>query len=342
MAKHLFVDTNVYLRVFRKTSDTLNEVELLLQLIEAGEVVLYTTDQVIEEYFRNVEREIEEAFQEIRSIPDRVELPRLAQDFEHASEIFEAFNKIQSAKKALLVEAAEAADGGALKADELITKIFDAATEIERTDEIIEASKLRRDLGNPPGKKDSLGDQINWECLVAEVPEDEDLAIISRDGDFSVKIGARKVKQFLKDEWAAEKDSEVMLFHDMKSYLSQEFPDFKDAKSVKKSSAINKLSNSGSFMTTHKQIANLESVFDQIKVPDAIKIFNALLDNKQVKWIATDDDVRQFYTKLFRRYYLETPSDLDERLYEVAPYLDPSSAIQQDEDVDEDEEDAPF
>ena len=339
MAKHLFIDTNVYLRVFRKTSDTLNEVELLLELVEAGEVVLYTTDQVIEEYFRNVEREIEEAFQEIRAIPDRAELPRLAQDFDHASEILEAFNKIQTAKKALLAEAAEAAQGGVLKADALITGIFDAAVEIDRTDEIIDASRLRRDLGNPPGKKDSLGDQINWECLLAEVPDATEFAIISRDGDFTVKIGARKVKQFLKDEWSAEKDSEIALFHDIKGYLSHEFPDFKDAKSVKKSSAIKKLENSRSFMTTHRQIANLEEVYDQIKSSDSIRIFEALLSNNQIKWIATDEDVESFYTKLFKRYYHETPSELDERLYGVAPYLDPNASTDEDED---DEDDMPF
>lgn len=338
MPKHLFIDTNVYLRIFRKTSDTLNEVELLLELINAGEIRLYTTEQVLEEYFRNVEREVEEAFEDIRSIAERVELPRLAQQFEHASEILEAFNRIRGAKKALLEEARVASDGGTLKADELITQIFDAATEIERTEDIIEDARLRRDLGNPPGKKDTLGDQINWECLLEAVPNKKNLNLISRDGDFAIKAGVRKIKQFLRDEWADEKESEVILFQDIKSYLSEEFPDFKDANAVKKSAAISKLEKSGSFITTHKQIANLVSVYDQIKLSDATRIFRALIDNNQVKWISSDSDVREFYSKLFERFYIETPKSLDEELYEVAPYLDPDF----EGDDDEDDDDIPF
>jgi hypothetical protein len=180
-------------------------------------------------------------------------------------------------------------------------------------------------LGNPPGKKDSLGDQINWECLLNRVPPLQDLSIISRDGDFSFKAGVKKIRQFLKDEWSDQKESDIRLFYDLKSYLAAEFPDFKDAKSVKKSAAITKLRSSGTFINTHKQIANLNEVYDQIKFNDAVKIFEALLNNDQVKWIATDDDVREFYSKLFKRYYSETARELDVQLYEVASYLNPDS-----------------
>lgn len=321
--KHLFIDTNVFLRIFRKTSDTINEVELLFELIEIGKIKLYTTDQISEEYFRNVERELEEALVEIRQVPDKVELPRLTQQFSHASEILKAFATIQSAKKALLAEAAEAIEGGQLKADSLISKIFGAATKFARSEDIIAKARLRRDLGNPPGKIDSLGDQINWEALLEGVPEKSALSLISKDGDYSLKGGSPKIKQYLKDEWAEKKGATITLYMDLKTYLAAEFPAFKDTKSVKKSVAIEALEKSGNFASTHKQISNLNAAYDGIDVGDALRIFRAIIVNPQVRWIANDADVREFYKKLFTRFYIDTPPDLDEALFEVAPYLDP-------------------
>lgn len=338
MSKHLFIDTNVFLRIFRKTSDTINEVEVLLELIESKKIELYTTEQISEEYFRNVERELEEALQEIKQIPEKVELPRLTQQFPHASQILKAFADIQAAKKSLIEEATQAIEGGQLKADALISRIFDAATKFPRSNEIIDRARLRRDLGNPPGKNDSLGDQVNWEALLEGVPAKSPLSIISIDGDFSLKKGSSKIKQYLKDEWFEKKGATVNLYIDLKGYLSNEFPEFKDVKSVKKSVAIDDLENSNNFSNTHKQISNLESVYENINLEDALRIFKAMTENPQVHWIANDTDVKAFYTKLFTRFYPETPPELDRELIEVASYL---SVIETPNQL-ADEDDIPF
>lgn len=329
--EHIFIDTNVLLRIFNKTSDTLNEVEVLLELVKANQVTLYTTEQVVEEFYRNAEHEIENAISDIAAIPDKVELPRITQQFGEASEILSHFNAIRQAKKALLEAAREAAQGGELREDSLVGEIFAEATELPRTPEIIEKARLRRDLGNPPGKKDTLGDQINWECLLSGVENGKNLSILSRDGDFSVKIGSKSVKQFLESEWEGAKVSKICLFHDLKEFLSEAFPDIKTPLDAKKNSALSKLKKSGSFLTTHKQIAILAEIIDQLSLEEATKAFRALIENEQVRWIATDEDVKEFYSRLFERFYPKTPHELDEELIAVAPYLGPDES-----DLDDD------
>jgi hypothetical protein len=52
-------------------------------------------------------------------------------------------------------------------------------------------------VGNPPGKQGSLGDAINWEALLAEVPDGEDLYLIADDRDYLSVLNENKPKEFL-------------------------------------------------------------------------------------------------------------------------------------------------
>lgn len=66
--------------------------------------------------------------------------------------------------------------------------------------------------------------------------------------------------------------------------------------------AIGYLENSGSFATTHAAIANLEPYLDVLDFTDATLLFNAAIDNSQVRWVLSDDDVNDFYLKLTSRF----------------------------------------
>lgn len=66
--------------------------------------------------------------------------------------------------------------------------------------------------------------------------------------------------------------------------------------------AIGYLENSGSFATTHAAIGNLEQYVDLLDPDDAALLFNAAIDNSQVRWVLGDDDVNNFYLKLTSRF----------------------------------------
>ena len=54
----------------------------------------------------------------------------------------------------------------------------------------------RTEIGNPPGKKGSLGDAIIWESLLGHAP-DEPLHFVSDDIDYKSKLNKLKMKDFL-------------------------------------------------------------------------------------------------------------------------------------------------
>jgi hypothetical protein len=72
-----------------------------------------------------------------------------------------------------------------LAADILFANIVKAAGVIEPKQAELNAAYHRMSLNNPPGKKGSLGDRLNWEQLLSRMPNQADLHIVSKDGDFA-------------------------------------------------------------------------------------------------------------------------------------------------------------
>lgn len=80
-------------------------------------------------------------------------------------------------------------------------------------------AKTRIDLGNPPGKKKSLGDAVNWEILKDEVPLGEDLYFVGEDVDFYSDLYKDNFKEMLIDEWQNDKKSTIFCYKRLAHFL---------------------------------------------------------------------------------------------------------------------------
>ena len=67
-------------------------------------------------------------------------------------------------------------------------------------------------MGNPPGKDNKYGDAVNWECLLDNVPNGEDLYFISADKDYRSLIHHENMNPFLIKEWKIKKFKYLFLF----------------------------------------------------------------------------------------------------------------------------------
>ncbi len=84
-----------------------------------------------------------------------------------------------------------------------------------------------------------------------------------------------------------------------------------------KNEAIEYLKESGSFYTTHMAISKLSQYFGYFDAFDATKIFNAALENAQVGWIISDDDVYDFYVKLANEFLTAVEPDLASQIVDL-------------------------
>lgn len=301
---HLFLDTNTYLGFFRLSDDNLEQLRKLSERVGSGETTLYVTAQVRNEFLRNRESTIEEALDTVRKAPN------LPNQFAHLFEALEGYGDVRTALndanqklRKLMEDAVEAVANGSLHADELIKDLFAHGKSVELTDAILEAAKLRVLLGNPPGKAGSYGDAVNWESLLVEVPNGEDLVLVTNDRDYKSKLDPHRLNEYLIDEWTRQKGSEIHLHGSLRTALEAHYPEIQLAPEPEPEQiqAIERLKNAGSFAATHAAIARL-SRFSEFTADQVAALVEAANENSQVGGIMGDDDVFDFYDGIARQY----------------------------------------
>ncbi len=314
---HLFLDTNTYLGFFRLSDDNLDQLKKLSERVGSGETTLYVTEQVRAEFLRNRESTIDEALDTVR----KVSLPS---QFAHLFETLDGYEDVRSALKdadgklhKLMEDAVNAVADGSLHADELINDLFAHGKNIDLTAAILEAAKLRVLLGNPPGKPGSCGDAVNWESLLAEVPNGEGLVLVTNDRDYKSKLDPKRLNEYLIDEWTRKKGSQIDLHGNLRSALGAHYPEIKLAPETEpeKDQAVEKLVNADSFSGTHAAIRGL-SRFSEFDPDQVAALVDAALSNSQIRAIMEDDDVFEFYDGVTRQYGPTMESGLFDRLNE--------------------------
>jgi hypothetical protein len=198
-----------------------------------------------------------------------------------------------------------------LAADLLLQRLFKIADLIKRTPEIIGKARERVELGNPPGKKGSIGDAVNWESLLSSVPNHVKFIVIADDSDFFSPLNTNRVNEFLFDEWVTRKKSKPQFYRKLSSFFKEHYPTISLKTEQEKDGLIERLAASSNFAATHSLIAQLSKYdgFTQKQVEDLV---NALKMNNQVLWIIDDEDVHAFYKNIYDKYFFSLIDQSDE------------------------------
>ena len=302
--KNLFIDTNIWLSLYHFTNDDLEQFNKLKNYI-GTDVKLFIPKQVQDEIRRNREAKLKDAFKsfEIKS----VQYPAFCKAYEE----FEAFNKDYNNLLYRYKEWKKKIDADIinknLPADLTITDLFGKTGLIE-CDSYINTAYARYRIGNPPGKDNKYGDAINWECLLDVVPNGEDLYFISADKDYRSDLSDEYFNPFLAEEWSEKKGSKVIFYRNLVTFLNEHIKDIQLRTEQEKQELINKLSESGSFVTTHGVIAMLNkySGWTDAQVEELCSIAE---NNTQVSWVLSDMDVLSFYSSLLGKKDYEKLND---------------------------------
>jgi predicted nucleic acid-binding protein len=318
----VFIDTNIYLAFYHLSSDELEELKKIAVLLEQEQLTLFVTDQVKNEFARNRETKIADALKRLREQRLNLSFPQMCKDYPDYAALRQ-HQKDYEVKHAALLEKMQADIlANQLKADGVIATLFEKATILKTTAEIVTKARLRMDLGNPPGKDRSLGDAVNWELLLAHVPDGGHLNLISDDRDFASPLDEEEVNQFLDDEWTSAKHSDLYLYKRLSLFFKDEFPDIKLATELEKELWIQKLASSSNFATTHGVIGKLANYAADFTAAQANAVVAVALANKQVGWIIKDDDVEEFYRELLQTHEANIDA---QNLQKLKALLDPSA-----------------
>ncbi len=294
---NLYLDSNVWLSFYHYSNDDLEQLRKVDVLLKQKRLTLFLPEQTINEVRRNRDGKIASAITRFKVDKLAAEFPRICQDYEEYDAMRKAIREFQEAKARLLERLTNDSTNGLLKADEIIAQLFQRAQEIPMTEEILARAKQRRDLGNPPGKEGSYGDAINWECLLAEVPQQEDLFFVTNDSDYFSKISEDEFSPFLQYEWTEKKQSSLFCFSRLSTFFGDRFPEIRFAADLERELLITDLTESSSFARTRRTLRQLVGCSDF--TPEQINaIVDATLSNNQIYWIAGDADINGYLKRL--------------------------------------------
>lgn len=296
--ENLFLDANILLDFYRYGDDDLTEISKLVALAKDQEIRLFCNQHLKDEVNRNREKILADTFGELKSKRLTIKAPNYCEQFDELKAVREHLKKANKAHNELIKRVQEAIAQRGIGADRLIADLWGVAHEMAIDKETLDAALHRVQLGNPPGKKTSLGDAIHWETLLRD--ESFHLShvdIVSRDSDFASDFNPQEIKDFLSDEWISTKGkyAKVRVFPSLSDYFIKVFPQIELSDETKKNELISRLQESPNFASTHGIICEL-SKYDFFTRGQTTKLFEALVNNNQVGWIAKDDDVAEFYT----------------------------------------------
>lgn len=169
--------------------------------MDNGDLILYVPNQTLDEYRRNRENKIADALKSLKDQKLNLKFPAFCKDYGEYSSLRDLQKEFEKQHSSLVKQISEDIESYSLKADQVIEELFENAKIIKTDGAFLARARTRMDIGNPPGKQGSLGDAINWEALLSEVPDDEDLYLIADDRDYFSVIDENKPKEFLIREW---------------------------------------------------------------------------------------------------------------------------------------------
>jgi len=304
----LFIDTNIYLSFYHFTSDDLDELGKLAVIMADGTVTLYVPEQVADEFQRNREAKIAQALKQLKGQRLNLQFPQLCKDYSEYNAMRISQKKFEQAHAELLEKLAIDISEKTLKADKTIAMLFEQSSHIPNSDELVQKARLRIEIGRPPGKKDSLGDALNWEALLATVPR-ENLYFVSDDKDYCSPLRDDLFSRYLEDEWKKTKGSDLRFYKRLSLFFEDMFPTIKLSGELEKEVLIRQLAVSSSFAKTHIVVGKLSN-HSGFTVDQLNAILEAYVSNNQVNWILSDPDVRGFIEWILGNRQVLNPDNL--------------------------------
>jgi len=295
--KNVFLDSNIWLSLYHFTS---NDLDQFCKLKDLNKKVfrIFIPEQTSYEVKRNRDTKVQDALKCFEKFKDyNLSFPSFCKSYSEYQNFSSDFEKLKKDHKEWCEKIKGDIATQSLEADKVIKDLFESSELIPCTKEIIRSAEIRYKRGNPPGKDNKLGDAINWECLLLNLPDGEDLSFISADKDYASAIDNKQFNLFLKEEWEVKKKSSIHFYVDLNTFFRVNDIEIKLEIEQKKEDLINSLRYSWSFENTHNIISELDKLSDW-STEQIERMCYAASNNFQVSYIFSDKDVFDFYKKI--------------------------------------------
>lgn len=227
----LFIDANIYLRFYDSKAENYQKLLKTLQEVRKDIIVTYQIeDEIVRNRYRlfkdSLSQYITKSQPELISIPAHISAKFDSEINEWNTERKKIHEQVKASNKTLLK-----ISSGALQevysASDVVSKTLNSLFKdaLKPSAQQLKDAITRKTKGNPPGKDhDPLGDQLNWEQLMASLRGVSKLFIVTQDKDYAVEIEKTKPvihPLLLRDLKRKHPKIEVEVFYDLSSALKK-------------------------------------------------------------------------------------------------------------------------
>jgi len=307
---HLYIDANIFVTFFETSQDALAELEKLAVLLRTKNATLWLPNQTRREFWKNREKGIKKLIEDYSNHNLLGKAPLLVREDENYGKLKETVALLEKERAEVVKRIKEQLSSEDTLADKMIKELFDLSTHIDSDFEEIFLKAHRRALCHtPPGKSEDIGDRLAWESLLAQLPQQAELHLITDDGDYESDLSPGQPHSYLKSEWNRKKSGQLYLWKRISQFIAAKFPDASTTIDLERSLQAETLFTSGNFATTHLAIAELGR-YREFSDAQCRRIAEALIENSQVRWIKDDEDVKDFFTKFITNFGRQLDDDL--------------------------------
>ncbi len=313
----IYIDTSILVDFFEMTTASTQELEVLLAAIDNGKATLWLPEHTRREFWKNRGRRINKHIDDFGRHEPLPKAPLLVREDEGFKELSDRSRELKKLRDTIVAKVKESVAKEETFADEMIRNLFGKARVIDTDDRTIFDEALRRAQSQlPPGKKDDLGDRLNWVGLLHSLPKPTALNVVSKDSDYLCEGTSNRVHPYLAKEWKKKNGGALRVWIRISEFLDAKFPGVKNATGIERGIAVEQLLDSGSFAATHAAIRRLKA-FDSFTEQDVVELVAALLGNSQVHGIGTDWDVQGFYRGLMNKHRKFLDAEIWEEVEEM-------------------------
>jgi len=219
----IFVDANVYLAFIEAKNEKKAYFHKFNDMVTDGSHSLLMPDITFAEVIRNASSVALEYINNINKYyPPEPQFATSIRSNKDTKQILKKFNgykeELDTLKRKYIFSIEEF--------EKLIKNMQSKSDKTTINEDIIKLAINRKVMGNPPGKRvDPVGDEIVWE-LILNAFTNQDLAIISSDGDWGDKLNKflheSKLNRFLKYEWKQRTQKKIILYATLAEFMKKE------------------------------------------------------------------------------------------------------------------------
>lgn len=239
----VLLDTNILLNFYRFSPQSIIMIDELLKLIKSKKIILLIPHQIIYEFYRD-KSVVSNIFNEEIKKSHKIEfkIPPFLKSYKGVKELKKYLKKIKQLSNKIIEEHNSRISKPRSQINQKINKLIRAAITPKEKDLILQKAHYRTLRGNPPRKRNnSFGDAIIWETIIDEI-RDNNLVIISKDGDFASETNENEINDFLKYEWQEKNKGTIKLFTSLGEFINT----FSNKKVIKKDILEEEVSNASS------------------------------------------------------------------------------------------------